>query len=124
MTNPTVTVQLHRVPVRTNHGVTAAEREIGQTMVFDVDLTIPECSATSSDELDGTVDYGEVTALLVELATAQSYKTLERLTSVIAERFFNEYGADIVRVRATKPEPPLDQVMDGASVELILRRQP
>ena len=91
-------------------------------MVFDVDLTLPECSATETDELDGTVDYGAVTELLVDLATAQSYLTLERLTAVIAERFFDEYGPDVVRVRATKPEPPLDQVMDGASVELILRR--
>ena len=122
MTNPTVTVQLHGVSVRTNHGVTAAEREDGQRMVFDVDLTLPECPATETDELDGTVDYGAVTALLVELATAQSYKTLERLTAVIASTFLDAYGADVVRVRATKPEPPLEQVMDGASVELILRR--
>lgn len=122
MTNPTVTIQLHGVSVRTSHGVTAAEREVGQTMVFDVDLTLPDCPAASSDELEGTVDYGAVTDLLVELATARSYKTLERLTAVIAERFLDDYGADVVRVRAIKPEPPLDQVMEGAAVELILRR--
>ncbi len=119
-----VTVQLSGVSVHTNHGVGEAEREVGQRMVFDIDLSLLECSATETDDLDGTVDYSRVTELLVEIATERSYQTLERLTAVIAERFLDQFNATMVRVRAVKPEPPIAVSMNGAAVELILRRQP
>ncbi|MGB0119757.1 MAG: dihydroneopterin aldolase [Solirubrobacterales bacterium] len=122
--NPMVTIQLRGVSVHTNHGVGEAEREVGQRMVFDVDLSLLECPATQSDELDGTIDYSVVTELLVEIATERSYLTLERLTAVIAERFLDQFSATMVRVRAAKPEPPIAVVMDDAAVELILRRIP
>ena len=122
--NPLITIQLRGVSVHTNHGVGEAEREVGQRMVFDIDLSLQECPATVTDELDGTIDYSAVTELLVEIATERSYLTLERLTAVIAERFLDQFNATMVRVRAAKPEPPIAVVMDDAAVELILRRQP
>lgn len=122
--NPFVTIELRGVSVRTNHGVSEAEREVGQRMVFDIDLTLIDCSATGTDELAGTTDYGTVTEYLVEIATEQSYLTLERLTAVIAERFIEQFNASLVRIRAAKPEPPVPTVMEEAAVELILRREP
>lgn len=122
--NPLVTIQLRGVSVHTNHGVGEAEREVGQRMVFDIDLSLLECPAMHSDELDGTIDYSVVTELLVEVATERSYLTLERLTAVLAERFLDQFNATMVRVRAAKPEPPIAVVMDDAAVELILRRDP
>lgn len=119
---PQITVQLRAVSVHTHHGVTEAEREIGQRMEFDIDLRLASCPASKTDRLDGTVDYGEVTEMLVELATERSYLTLERLCDVIAGRLLDRFDTSEVRVRATKPEPPIPVVMDGASVELVLRR--
>jgi 7,8-dihydroneopterin aldolase/epimerase/oxygenase len=114
------TIRLHGVSVRTNHGVGAAEREVGQRMVFDVELVLADCRATADDSLDGTIDYGEVTSELVRVATGQSYLTLERLSTVIASTLLDRFGADRVTVRSTKPEPPVPEVMDGASVEVTL----
>ncbi len=122
--NPMVTIELRGVSVRTNHGVTEAERQVGQRMVFDVDLTLLDCGATETDELSGTIDYGSVTEYLVEIATETSYMTLERLTAVIAGRFLETFNVSMVRIRAAKPEPPVPTVMDDAAVELILRREP
>lgn len=118
-----VTVRLSGVSVHTNHGVAAAEREVGQRMVFDLELTLGSCRATESDELTGTVDYGAVTEELVGVARGRSYLTLERLVTVIGETMLERFAAvDRVTVRATKPEPPIPVVMDGASVELTLSR--
>lgn len=122
--NPMVTIELRGVSVRTNHGVSEAERAVGQRMVFDIDLTLLDCGATETDELAGTTDYGVVTEYLVEIATERSYLTLERLTAVIAERFLERFNVSLVRIRAAKPEPPVPTVMDDAAVELILRREP
>ena len=64
--NPLVSIHLKNVSIHTNHGVSEAEREVGQRMLFSVDLILPECPATETDELEGTIDYGSVTELLVE----------------------------------------------------------
>ncbi len=115
-------VRLRGVSVHTHHGVGQAEREVGQRMVFDLDLTLDGCDAAETDELAGTVDYAEVTALLVNAATETSYSTLERLTRVIAERIVARFEVSRVRVSACKPEPPIPVNMDGAAVELTLDR--
>lgn len=118
-----VTVRLSGVSVHTNHGVGAAEREVGQRMVFDLELVLGRCGATATDELAGTVDYGAVTEELVGAARARSYLTLERLVTVIGETMLDRFRTvDRVTVRATKPEPPIPVVMDGASVEVALSR--
>ena len=44
----------------THHGVTAAEREVGQRLVLDLRLDVGECDATVTDLVEDTVDYGEV----------------------------------------------------------------
>ena len=106
--------------VHTHHGVTEAEREVGQRMVFDLELVVPDCGATSSDRVEDTVDYGELSGLVVELATAESRLTLERLVDLIGRQVLDRYPVSRVTVRATKPEPPVPFTMDGASVELTL----
>ncbi|MEX1219472.1 MAG: dihydroneopterin aldolase [Solirubrobacterales bacterium] len=119
-TQPAATIRLSGVSVHTNHGVSEAEREIGQRMVFDLTLELAHCDAALTDELGGTVDYGAVTEALVEAATSKSFLTLERLTTVIAGRMLELFDLQRVTVRATKPEPPIPVVMDGASVEVSL----
>ena len=117
-----VVVQLRGVSIHTHHGVGEAEREVGQRMAFDLDLTLTGCGAADTDDLAGTVDYAEVTALLVNAATERSYLTLERLTRVIADRIMARFEVTRVRVRASKPEPPIPVDMDGAAVDLTLER--
>lgn len=106
--------------LHTHHGVSDAERELGQRMLFDLELEVPECGATSSDLVEETVDYGELAELVAELATAESRLTLERLIDLIAREVLDRYPVSSVTVRATKPEPPVPFTMDGASVELTL----
>jgi dihydroneopterin aldolase len=114
-----VRIRLSGVSVHTNHGVGEAEREVGQRMIFDLELRLSDCAATATDELEGTVDYGAVTGVLTTAATSTGYFTLERLVTVVAERLLEAFPSiDSATVRATKPEPPIPVVMDGASVEL------
>lgn len=118
--NPTI--RLRGITLYTHHGVGEAEREIGQRLVLDLDLIPVACEATATDDVTDTIDYGEVTGLVVELATGQSFRTLERLVTVIGESILDRFPAKTVTVRATKPVPPVPVTMDGASVEVTLRR--
>ena len=117
-----VEVELRGLSVYTHHGVTEAEREVGQRLEIDVSFDVPDCDALLTDRLEDTVDYAEVTDIVVLAATERSYKTLERLCQVIGERLAERIGSASVNVRAAKPEPPLPVAIDEAAVEVTHQR--
>lgn len=121
--NPVPVIRLDGLVLYTHHGVGEAEREVGQRMIFDLELVPERCGATASDDVIETIDYGEVTELVAELATGARYRTLERLVTVLAAAVLDRFPARSVTVRATKPVPPVPFTMNGASVEITLDRE-
>ena len=118
-----VEVELRGLSIYTHHGVSEAEREVGQRLEFDVSFDVPDCDAMLTDRLEDTVDYAEVCDIVALAATERSYRTLERLGKVIGERLMERYGCEHVRVRATKPEPPLPLAMQEVAVEVSHDRE-
>lgn len=115
---PAVTIEIGGLSLYTRHGVSDAERELGQRLVFDVAFELDECDATVTDRVEDTVDYGEVCEQVALAAQERSYKTLERLCTAVADRLINRFGAESVRVKASKPEPPIPLPVDEVSVEV------
>jgi dihydroneopterin aldolase len=113
-----VTIEVQGLSLYTHHGVTAAEREIGQRLVLDIRLEVGECDATVTDLVEDTVDYGEVCTVVALAAQQRSYKTLERLCSAIADRLLGDFAAEEVWVKASKPEPPIALPVQEVSVEV------
>jgi 7,8-dihydroneopterin aldolase/epimerase/oxygenase len=116
--SPSVTIEISGLSLYTRHGVHEAERELGQRLVFDVAFEIDECDATVTDRVEDTVDYGEVCEQVALAAQERSYKTLERLCTAVADRLIERFGAESVRVKAAKPEPPIPLPVDEVSVEV------
>jgi len=113
-----VTIEISGLSLYTHHGVSAAEREVGQRLVLDLRLDIGETDATVTDSIEDTVDYGEVCQLVALIAQQRSHKTLERLCSTIADRLLSDYELEGVWVKAAKPEPPIALSVDEVSVEV------
>ena len=113
-----VTIEVSGLSLYTHHGVTAAEQEVGQRLVLDIRLEVGECDATVTDLVEDTVDYGAVCTTVSLVAQQRSYKTLERLCSVIADRLLDDYAAEEVWVKAAKPEPPIALPVSEVSVEV------
>jgi dihydroneopterin aldolase len=113
-----VTVEISGLSVFTHHGVTQAEQDAGQRLVFDISLDVEDCSATVTDRLEDTIDYGAVCDAVIYAATERSYRTLERLCAALADMLVDRFSASGVTVRATKPEPPLPAAVDEVSVEV------
>jgi 7,8-dihydroneopterin aldolase/epimerase/oxygenase len=114
----TVTIEISGLSLYTHHGVSAAEREVGQRLMIDLRLEVGETDATVTDRIEDTVDYAEVCQLVALVAQQRSHKTLERLCSTIAERLLADYELEGVWVKATKPEPPIALPVDEVSVEV------
>jgi 7,8-dihydroneopterin aldolase/epimerase/oxygenase len=116
---PLVTIEITGLSLFTHHGVSEAEREVGQRLVIDLRIEVGACDATVTDRVEDTVDYGEVCQTVALVAQQRSYKTLERLCAAIADRLLDDYEAESVWVRAAKPEPPIPLPVQEVSVELV-----
>ena len=113
-----VTIEITGLSLYTHHGVTEAEREVGQRLVLDLRMDVGESDATVTDMVDDTVDYGEVCQLVALVAQQRSYRTLERLCAAIADRLIEDFDIEYVWVKASKPEPPIPLPVEEVSVEI------
>jgi dihydroneopterin aldolase len=113
-----VTVEVSGLSLYTHHGVSEAEREVGQRLVLDLRLDVGETDATLTDRLEDTVDYARVCETVALAAQQRSYKTLERLCAAVADRLLSDFDLDSVWVKATKPEPPIALPVEEVSVEV------
>ena len=113
-----VTIEITGLSLYTHHGVSEAEREVGQRMVVDVRLDMGECDATATDSIEDTIDYVQVCQLIALVAQQRSHRTLERLCATIASRLLADYDLEGVWVKATKPEPPIALSVEEVSVEV------
>jgi dihydroneopterin aldolase len=113
-----VTIEISGLSLYTHVGVSAAEREVGQRLLFDIRIDVGASDATETDRIEDTVDYGEVCQLVALIAQQRNYKTLERLCTVVADRIIEDFGAEAVWVKAAKPEPPIPLAVEEVSVEV------
>jgi dihydroneopterin aldolase len=113
-----VRIEISRLSLFTHHGVTDAEQQAGQRLVFDIAFEVEDCDATVTDRIDDTIDYGAVCQAVALIATERSYRTLERLCTAIADMIEERFSAANVVVRATKPEPPMPLPVEEVSVEV------
>jgi dihydroneopterin aldolase len=113
-----VTIEINGLSLYTHHGVTAAEREVGQRLVLDLRLDLGESDATVTDRVEDTVDYAEVCQLVALVAQQRSYQTLERLCAALADRLLADFALEGVWVKAAKPEPPIPLPVEEVSVEV------
>jgi dihydroneopterin aldolase len=113
-----VTIEISGLSLYTHHGVSEAEREVGQRLVLDLRLDVGETDATVTDSIEDTVDYAEVCQLVALIAQQRSHRTLERLCSTIADRLLSDYELEGVWVKAAKPEPPIALSVEEVSVEV------
>ena len=118
LAEPVVTIEIRGLSLYTHHGVGSAEREVGQRLLFDLSFDVGDCDATVTDRLEDTIDYADVCEQVALAAQERSYRTLERLCAAVASRLDERYGAESIRVKATKPEPPIPLPVEEVSVEV------
>jgi dihydroneopterin aldolase len=105
-----------------HHGVTAAQQTVGAWFSVDVELAVDLAPAAASDDLGSTVDYGAVTARVVEIGTMERVNLLERLAGRVAQMLLAEFPCQEVRVRVKKLTPPLGGLPGIPGVDVVRRR--
>ena len=108
-----------------HHGTLPAENELGQPFVVSIELHIDLRPAGSSDDLNRTVDYGEVHRMARAIVEGPPVQLIETLAERIAAGVLRDHPAvEVVRVKVAKPHVRLeDTVLAGSAVEVLRRRE-
>jgi len=107
------------------HGTLPAERELGQPFVVDLELRLNLRPAGLSDDLEQTVDYGEVHRRAKEIVEGPPVNLTETVAERIAAAVLEEHPpVEAVRVKVAKPHVGLgDTVLASSAVEISRRRE-
>jgi dihydroneopterin aldolase len=105
------------------HGLFEQERKDGQDFFVDLTLLVDLKAASQSDAIEDTVNYAEITDLVVEEITTNPVNLIEKLAARIAERVLNQHLKVIsVTVTVHKPQAPVAaQLKDIAVVVTRVR---
>lgn len=104
------------------HGDLPEERELGQRYVVDLALTVDCSRAGRSDQIEETVDYAAVAKRVDEIGRKEQYHLIEGLAERIAEVILKEFAPEGIRVRVSKPAPPIPITLREVSVEIFRER--
>jgi 7,8-dihydroneopterin aldolase/epimerase/oxygenase len=105
-----------------HHGVTPAQQEVGAWFSVDVELALDITPAALSDDLDASVDYGQVVERVVQVGTGERVHLIERLAGVICEVLLREYPARDVTVTVRKVTAPIDGIAAVPGVRMTRSR--
>jgi len=103
-------------------GVLPEERERAQPIEVDLDVVLDLSAATTSDDLDDTLDYGVLCALVDRAVTTERFALLERLAGRLAEVVLADERVTSVTVAVRKLRPPVPQQLRTAGVRITRSR--
>jgi len=113
---------LQNIRLLGRHGVYEEERATAQPFEIDVELVLDLQPAGGEDDLERTVDYGQVYEIVREVIEDRSFQLLEAIAETIAQSILRAFAIDEVGVRVRKPEVQLGGPLDHAAVEIWRRR--
>lgn len=106
------------------HGVFPEETRLGQRFIVDVELSLPLKAAGKNDDLETTVNYAEVYALVKKIVEGAPLKLIEAVAERIAENILSRFP--VVRqckIKVIKPSPPIPGHFRHVAVEIVRGRE-
>jgi dihydroneopterin aldolase len=104
-------------------GVLLQEKRVGQNFILDVIIYCGHLTATETDNLAETIDYGQAYLLIRDIVGQAHYDLIERLAGAVADKLLQTYKlAEAVDVTVRKPEAPIDGPFDYMAVRICRQR--
>ena len=101
------------------HGVFEEEAFLGQKFIISATLFLSTRKAGKTDDLQESLDYGEVCQMIKKIVETERYMLIERLAEEIAERLLLTFAKlQKVEITVKKPWAPVLVSMDTVSVSI------
>lgn len=105
------------------HGVFPEETRLGQRFAVDLAVSVDLKKAGESDELEHSVNYGELYEVCKEIVEGKPYKLVEAVAEKIAGSVLTGFPLIVeVTVKVIKPDPPIPGHYKSVAVEITRRR--
>jgi len=100
------------------HGVLEEERTQGQLFLVDAVLSVDTRPASSSDELDDTVDYAGLAQRLAAIIEGEPVNLIETLAQRLADACLTDGRVAAVEITVHKPDAPAGVPFGDISVTI------
>ena len=112
-------IKITDLEVFANHGVFPEENTLGQKFVFTIKLYTNTRLAGKTDDLEDSINYGDVASFVTEYTKTHTVKLLETAAEELAEAMLLRYDmAKGVSVEIKKPWAPIGLPLREASVKI------
>lgn len=112
-------IRIHDLEVFCNHGVYREENILGQKFLVDASLYVHTRKAGLSDDLNDSINYGEVSRFILDEMKKQNDKLLEKVAERLAESILLHFPLVWgVKIEVKKPWAPIMMHIDYASVTI------
>ena len=111
-------VFINQLKLDTIIGIHDWERKTQQPIVLDIEIGCSIRSAANSDQIKDCIDYFSVCERMKALANSHQYQLVEALIEEISRIILQEFGAQWVRVKLSKP----NAVSEASGVGVIIER--
>ncbi len=105
------------------HGVFPEENKLGQRFRVDLTVELDLKQAGESDNLEYSVNYGELFELCRQVVEDRTYKLVESIAENIAVNILKQYiRISRCTVKVIKPDPPIPGHYRSVAVEITRER--
>jgi 7,8-dihydroneopterin aldolase/epimerase/oxygenase len=105
------------------HGVFPEENTLGQRFRVDLMVLVDLKKAGEIDELEHSVNYGELFQVCKEIVEGKPYKLIEAVAEKIAETVLQQFTlVSEVTIKVIKPDPPIPGHYRSVAVEITRSR--
>jgi 7,8-dihydroneopterin aldolase/epimerase/oxygenase len=105
------------------HGVFPEETRLGQRFVVDLMVLVDLKKAGQSDQLEYSVNYGELFQVCKDVVEGKPYKLVEAVAEKIAESVLGKFTlVSEVTIKVIKPDPPIPGHYQSVAVEITRGR--
>lgn len=112
-------IQVKGLKVFAHHGVYPEESAQGQDFLVDVCLHTDTRPAGKEDDLEQSVDYGELSLFIDRYMKMNTYKLLESVTENLAREILLRYQKAVsVEISVSKPYAPIPLPFENVSVSI------
>lgn len=112
-------ILLENIEIYATHGVFLQEKEVGNTFIVNLRVTLNLGKASYTDQLNDTVNYGQVYDIVAQEMAIPS-NLLEHVAGRIMRRLKNElYQIEGIMIKISKKNPPIGGQVESASVLFV-----
>ena len=116
-------ISIRGLEISACHGVLKKEKVNPQKFVFDLDLEVDFFAASKSDDLNATVNYAEVCALIEKITNGNTFNLIEKLGLECAFEILEKFEkVQKITLTCNKPQAPVKQKFSSVGVRVELER--